>query len=183
MIGVRKLVAMLVLPAVLITIAGCGGGGGSSASTSATTATGASSSSAATTGSSAPATGTGTAQISTRTLSGLGTVLVDGQGRTLYVFVPDAHRRVTCLGACVQLWPPVKLAQGQKAAVSGQAKRALLGSDPDPEGGRVLTYAGWPLYTYVADSGPGSDNGQGLDTNGGLWYVISPTGAVISKTP
>jgi predicted lipoprotein with Yx(FWY)xxD motif len=178
--GVRKLVVLLSAPVALIAIAGCGGGG-SSASTSATTATGASSSSAATTGSGAPA--TGTAQISTRTLSGLGTVLVDGQGRTLYVFMPDAHRRVTCLGACVQLWPPVKLAQGQKPAVSGQAKSALLGSDPDPEGGRVLTYAGWPLYTYIADSGPGSDNGQGLNTNGGLWYVISSTGAVISKTP
>jgi predicted lipoprotein with Yx(FWY)xxD motif len=113
----------------------------------------------------------------------LGPVLVNAQGDALYTFASDKHEKVTCVGTCVQLWPPLKLASGQKAVAAGEAKASLLGSEADPEGGRVVTYAGWPLYTYAADSGPGTANGQGLDDDGGLWYVISPSGAVISKAP
>jgi hypothetical protein len=67
------------------------------------------------------------------------------------------------------------------AHVNGSAgvKASLLGSDPDPSGGRVVTYAGWPLYTYVADGSPGSHTGQGINLNGGLWYVMSPSGSAI----
>jgi predicted lipoprotein with Yx(FWY)xxD motif len=99
------------------------------------------------------------------------------------MFVPDKKAKVTCVGACAALWPPVKLAGGEKAAAAGEAKSSLLSSDPDPEGGRVVTYAGWPLYTYAADSGAGTANGQGVNANGGLWYVISPSGQVIERTP
>jgi predicted lipoprotein with Yx(FWY)xxD motif len=77
----------------------------------------------------------------------------------------------------------VKPPNAQKPATSGQAKSSLVGSDPDSEGGRVLTYVGWPLYTYIADSTSSSASGQGLNTNGGLWYVLSPSGAVVTKTP
>jgi predicted lipoprotein with Yx(FWY)xxD motif len=116
-------------------------------------------------------------------VSGLGPVLVNAQGRTLYVFEPDKHAKVTCVGACASLWPPVKLSSGQKAAAVGEAKSSLLASDPDPEGGQVVTYARWPLYTYAADSAAGTANGQAINTNGGLWYVISPSGTVIVKAP
>ena len=122
-------------------------------------------------------------QISTKKLPGLGTVLVNGTGRTLYMFVPDRRSKVTCVGSCAALWPPVKLAKGQKPVASGGAKASLLGSDPDPAGGRVATYAGWPLYTYVADASPGSAKGQALKLTGGLWYVLAPSGTVIHKKP
>ena len=62
-------------------------------------------------------------------------------------------------------------------------KQSLLGSDPDPAGGRVVTYAGWPLYTFVSDTAPGSATGQGLNINGGPWYVLSPSGQVIFRKP
>ena len=110
-------------------------------------------------------------------------MLVNGQGHTLYSFAPDKHEQVTCLSTCAQIWPPVKLPNAQMPTTSGQAKSSLLGSDPDSEGGRVLTYAGWPLYTYISDSVPGSATGQALNANGGLWYVLSPSGAVITKIP
>ncbi|MGO9488998.1 MAG: hypothetical protein ACLQBB_08255 [Solirubrobacteraceae bacterium] len=77
----------------------------------------------------------------------------------------------------------MKLPTGEKATGAGEVRSSLLSSDPDPEGGRVITYAGWPLYTYAADSGPGTANGQGVNANGGLWYVISPSGTVIVKAP
>jgi hypothetical protein len=65
----------------------------------------------------------------------------------------------------------------------GTARQKLLSSDPDPAGGRVVTYARWPLYTYAADTRPGVANGQALNLNGGLWYVLSPTGKVIRNKP
>jgi predicted lipoprotein with Yx(FWY)xxD motif len=117
--------------------------------------------------------------ISTTKLPGLGYVLVNAQGRTLYMFVPDKRKKVTCVRVCAAVWPPVKLPAGAKPVAAGPAKQSLLGSDPNPAGGRVVTYANWPLYTYVADKRAGVATGQALNLNGGLWYVLSPTGKVI----
>jgi predicted lipoprotein with Yx(FWY)xxD motif len=190
---VPRLSALALLVGGLLALAGCGG---SSSTTGSTTTT--SSSTPATTSSSAAGYGTSTAaastaaastnapagmQISTKTISGLGPVLVNSQGRTLYMFTSDNRAKVTCLSSCTSLWPPAKLSRGQKATAGGEANPSLLGSDPDPEGGTVVTYAGWPLYTYAADSGAGTANGQGVSANGGLWYVLSPSGRMITKAP
>jgi predicted lipoprotein with Yx(FWY)xxD motif len=121
--------------------------------------------------------------ISTRKLPKLGTVLVNSKGRTLYMFVPDKRKKVSCVHACAAVWPPVKLPKGEKPAAAGRAKAKLLGSDHDPAGGRVVTYAGWPLYTYVSDTSAGTAKGQALNLNGGLWYVLAPSGKVIRKKP
>ncbi len=59
----------------------------------------------------------------------------------------------------------------------------LLGSDPDPEGGQVLTYNGWPLYTYTGDVQPAQATGQAIDLNGGEWYVLRPDGSPLKPTP
>jgi predicted lipoprotein with Yx(FWY)xxD motif len=122
-------------------------------------------------------------KITTAKLPGLGAVLVNAQGHTLYIFVPDNDKKVTCVGGCAAVWPPASVPSGQKAAAAGGVKQALLGSDPNPAGGLVITYAGWPLYTYLADGTSGSAAGQGINLNGGLWYVISPTGKVIKAKP
>lgn len=118
--------------------------------------------------------------LSVRTLPAVGTVLVNAEGHTLYTFAPDQHSKVTCVSSCAAVWPPLKLSSGETAAGSSQLKASLLGSDPDPEGGHVVTYAGWPLYTYAADGAAGQDNGQALEANGGRWYVIAPSGKVIT---
>jgi predicted lipoprotein with Yx(FWY)xxD motif len=122
-----------------------------------------------------------TVVISTRKLPKLGTVLVNSKGRTLYMFVPDKRKKVTCVKSCAVIWPPVRLPKGAKAVAAGKAKRSLLGSDPDPAGGRVVTYNRWPLYTYITDTAPGQAKGQALNLNGGLWYVLDPSGKVIRK--
>ena len=118
-------------------------------------------------------------KISTRKLPKLGTVLVNSKGRTLYMFVRDKRKKVTCVGSCAAAWPPVKLPKGSKAVAAGKVKAALLGSDRDPAGGRVVTYNKWPLYTYIGDTAAGQARGQALNLNGGLWYVLSPSGKVI----
>jgi predicted lipoprotein with Yx(FWY)xxD motif len=171
---VQKRLLVLVASAVALLVAGCGSS--SSSSTSSTSST----SSPAATSTSSTATAAAVT-ISTRTLPGLGSVLVDAQGRTLYVFAPDKAKKVTCVKGCAAVWPPLALSSGQKPVVSGAARSALVGSDPDPAGGRTVTYAGWPLYAYVADTAPGAAHGQAVNLNGGLWDVISPSGKVITK--
>ncbi len=121
--------------------------------------------------------------VSTRRLPGLGRVLVDQKGLTLYMFVPDKRKRVTCKSTCAAVWPPVKLAKNERLVPRGGVKGKLLGSDRDPQGGRVVTYHGWPLYTYVGDFKAGQATGQALDLNGGLWFVLAPSGKVIKTKP
>jgi predicted lipoprotein with Yx(FWY)xxD motif len=67
---------------------------------------------------------------------------------------------------------------GAKPVAAGQVKQSKLGSVANPEGGEVASYAGWPLYTYTADTSPGRATGQALNANGGYWYTISPSGKV-----
>jgi predicted lipoprotein with Yx(FWY)xxD motif len=108
-------------------------------------------------------------------------VLVNGQGRTLYIFIPDAGSKVTCVGACAVTWPPLKISYGQKPATSGGINASLVGSDSDPSGGRVVTYENWPLYLYLDDRTAGAYNGQGLYSKGGVWYVVSPSGVLVTQ--
>jgi predicted lipoprotein with Yx(FWY)xxD motif len=107
------------------------------------------------------------------------TILVNAVGRTLYVFAPDHHSRVSCNQSCQATWPPeIAPASGRATAERG-VRAGLIGSDPNPAGGRVVTYAGWPLYTFSGDNGAGQENGEGLDLNGGRWYVITPAGHLV----
>ncbi len=169
----KRSVLLAAVPVVAVLASACGSS--KKTTTSAPAATTPSTSTAA------PTTSAGT-KVSVASVDGLGPVLVNGQGKVLYTFAPDNAKKVTCVGACAAVWPPLKLS-GSKAAGSGTVKASLLGSDPNPSGGMVVTYAGWPLYTYVADTGPGTAKGEAINLNGGLWYVISPAGTVIKKKP
>ncbi len=163
----RRAVWLLAAPAVVLTLGGCGGSG-SSSTPAAPSSPGTSPASAA-------------VQISARTISGLGPVLVNAQGRTLYTFAPDKAKQVTCVGGCAAVWPPVNVPAGATPKPSGAVKASLLGSDADPSGGKVVTYAGWPLYLYVGDGSARAHSGQAINLNGGRWYVISPAGKVITR--
>jgi len=107
---------------------------------------------------------------------GVGKVLVTSKGYTLYMFAPDNHRAVTCTGTCAGTWPPLMLPAGAAPLAGSGVKQSLLGSAPDPEGGRVVTYNGWPLYGYTGDVQPGQATGQDIDLNGGDWYVMRASG-------
>jgi predicted lipoprotein with Yx(FWY)xxD motif len=117
--------------------------------------------------------------VSIGTVNGLGTVLVTNKGYALYVFPPDRASRVTCTGACASAWPALKLHAGQTVAAGAGVRAGQLGTAPDPDGGRVVTYHGWPLYTYLGDASPGHAAGQGKDDDGGPWYVMRPSGQIV----
>lgn len=161
----RRLTPMIILLGLLA--AACGSSSSPSTSTSGAPA--------------ASSSGSSSVKLSAKKVAGLGAVLVDASGRTLYTFAPDKGQKVTCTGSCAAVWPPLKIPAGQKPALSGGVKASLVSSVSDPAGGNVVTYNGWPLYLYVADPSPGTAHGQALNSSGGLWYVITPSGQVIKK--
>jgi len=117
-------------------------------------------------------------EVTTGRVSGLGTVLVDGTGITLYQYATDVRGRPSrCHDLCAVQWPPVVLPPGVAAPVAGPgADPALLGTSPRADGSTQVTYDGWPLYRWPPDRAPGKATGQALTNAGGLWYVLSPAG-------
>lgn len=116
----------------------------------------------------------------TASVGGVGTVVVDGQGYTLYLFEPDNHGAPTCTGSCAAAWPPLLLPSGVAAPRAGSGTGpALLGTVKSPGGGVQVTYGGWPMYHWVGDTRPGVATGEGLNNFGGLWYALSPAGNAV----
>jgi predicted lipoprotein with Yx(FWY)xxD motif len=159
------------LAALALVAAACSGGGGSSSGGGLYGAGPATSSAAA-----SPA----AAVVGLRG-SMLGQILVDGQGRTLYLFQADRAGRSSCDGACASAWPPY-LSNGAPKAGAGVAGGLLGTTMRGGDGGAQVTYHGHPLYYYVGDNGPGDTAGQGLDQFGAKWFVLAPSGNEIGAS-
>jgi predicted lipoprotein with Yx(FWY)xxD motif len=181
---IRTLPAVSVIAmAASLAVVGCGGGyssGGSSANRS--SGEGAGVKQAASSGSgggqygSGPSTaaGSGAAAVSVASVGDIGKVLVDPQGRTLYYFEKDKGGKSMCAGACASAWPPLTTS-GMPQATAG-VESVKLGTTKRADGTTQVTYAGWPLYTYAADTHPGEDNGTDVKSFGGVWYPLHPNG-------
>jgi predicted lipoprotein with Yx(FWY)xxD motif len=111
----------------------------------------------------------------------LGTILVDAQGRTLYLFAKDNGPASACVGSCASAWPPVPVAG--TPGVSGAASAADLGVITGAGGARQLTYAGHPLYYFAGDSKPGQTNGQAISEFGAKWFVLNSSGVEVVQAP
>ena len=108
----------------------------------------------------------------------LGDILVDRQGRTLYLFERDSGTMSACTGACAANWPPLHV-RGTPLAGSG-AEPSVIAKTARPDGKSQLTYNGHPLYRFVNDRKPGDTNGEGINAFGGSWFAVSPAGAKIA---
>jgi len=117
-----------------------------------------------------------TASVAVRA-TGLGQILTDAQGRTLYLFARDTGAGSMCDSSCAAVWPP--LTTGGAALAGSGAASGLVGTITRADGSRQVTYNGHPLYYYVGDRNPGDTTGQNLDQFGGAWYVLSAAGAQI----
>jgi predicted lipoprotein with Yx(FWY)xxD motif len=181
-------VTLLALAAALA-IAGCGSssnssssaeggaygsGGGNAASTQSTT----SGSASGGYGSAASSTSTGgaAAVVSVGSAPKVGQVLVDSKGMTLYYFEKDKKGggKSNCSGSCASVWPPLSTSGSAKAM--GGAEASQTGTIKRSDGTSQVTYAGWPLYTYTADTKPGEANGTDVKSFGGAWYPLHPNG-------
>jgi predicted lipoprotein with Yx(FWY)xxD motif len=101
-------------------------------------------------------------------------VLTSAKGFTLYSFAPDTSTKSNCNGACAQNWPPV---QGP-ATASGI--KGTFGTIKRSDGSAQATFDGHPLYTFVGDTAPGQDTGNGLNVSGGLWHAVTTAGSALA---
>jgi predicted lipoprotein with Yx(FWY)xxD motif len=122
-------------------------------------------------GESSPATGSATVMVAD---SALGKILVDGEGRTLYLFTPDEAGTPTCYDACAQAWPAL-LAAGEITVGAG-LDDSDFSTAARTDGGDQVKIGTWPLYHFASDAAPGDTNGQ---RQGGKWFVVSPSGVAI----
>jgi predicted lipoprotein with Yx(FWY)xxD motif len=157
----KCLVTAAALPVIALVVAGCGGGGATAASGS-----------PATTAGGQPAT------VGVANDRSLGEILVDSQGRTLYLFQADSGTKSACTGECAMDWPPLRASDTPTPGSGIEASK--LGTSARQDGKPQVTDSGHPLYRFENDKNPGDTNGQGLNAFGGRWYVVSPAGTMIS---
>jgi len=129
--------------------------------------------------SSAPATAGSGTTVSTRS-TGIGTVLVNSQGHTLYWFAIDTPTKSNCNGSCMTYWPPVF---GTVKAAPGTSLPKGFGTITRSDGKTQATYDGHPLYTYAADTSAGMTSGNAQNLSGGLWWAMTPSGAKPAAAP
>jgi len=162
----RMLLAVLAVAAATAVLAACGSSGSSSAGGSGSTST------------SSPVATTAGSSLKTATIGGAA-VLTNAQGFAVYSFAPDTMTKSDCNGACAAAWPPVK-----GPATAGAGLTGKLGTIKRSDGSTQATYNGHPLYTFVMDTGPGTDTGNGVNAFGGLWHALTASGsAAPASTP
>jgi predicted lipoprotein with Yx(FWY)xxD motif len=173
------LASAVVIPLTALTVAACGGGGTATASPAPSTSP---STSTSTSTSAPPAKAAGTQPVRVRVAgSRLGRILVNSNGRTLYLFKADSSTKSACIGPCATAWPPL-LATGKPKAGSGLTA-SKLGTIARPGGKRQVTYNGHPLYLFIKDQKRGQTNGQGVTAFGASWFAVSPAGKQVSSKP
>ncbi len=103
-------------------------------------------------------------------------VLTNAQGMAVYWFAVDTSSKSNCSKTCLKFWPIVP-----GPATAGTGVTGTLGVITT-NGVKQATYDGHPLYTYVGDTAPGQVKGNALNVSGGLWWVMTPTGAKVAAS-
>ena len=117
-----------------------------------------------------PGQGVAPLTVNTGTVSSLGTVLVNGNGLTLYHWKGETTSGLQCTGGCLSTWLPVTASGSPTGGTMVTGKLASFSRSDT--GSSQVSYNGMPLYTYTGDSKSGQANGQGL---GGVWFAVTPS--------
>ena len=141
-----------------LAVAACGssGSGGSSGSSGGSTSSGSAAAS--------------TSSVVKTTKIGGATVLTNAKGLTLYTFAIDGMNKSHCNTACAHYWPP------EKGPVTATGIKGTFATIKRSDGTTQETWNGHPLYTYIGDSAPGQDKGNGLNLSGGVWNDATVSG-------
>lgn len=136
------------------------------------------------TGGTGSSTGTGSAAttgalVDAKSVSSLGTILVNSQGMTLYRLSTDSKNKSVCTGGCPGVWPPL-LATGSGMPVGGPGVSGL--GEIKVSAGEQVTFNGEPLYTFTGDTAPGQTHGQNVKDQWGTWFVVTTGGSSTSTT-
>lgn len=159
-----------VIALLAVALAGCGGGYGSAPNTTTKESSGSSAKPGM--------------HFSAADVSGVGNVVVDGKGRTVYILTKAGKKNVPCTDAsgCTGVWPDLPLPDGTSSATAGGGlNSSLLGTMKSSDGETYPTYNGYLLYEYTGDSGRGQANGEGVTSFGGTWYVLGSSGKSVKQ--
>ena len=118
--------------------------------------------------------------VSAKNVPGVGTVLVNSQGRTLYMLTSEKGDKITCTASsgCLHALPETDLPSGTTKPTAGSGvQSSLLGTVKGPAG-TTVTYNGHPLYTFVSDTKGKPTSGEGQHG----FYAVSPAGSKVTKT-
>jgi predicted lipoprotein with Yx(FWY)xxD motif len=107
-----------------------------------------------------------------------GRIIVDRQGRTLYLFNSEDSTTPKCYAACAAAWPPLLLTLSPVAG--GGLSQALIATVARSDGSTQVTYNGHPLYFYAGDRAPGEIKCQAVVEFGGGWFVVDAQGNKIT---
>ena len=163
----RRLATLAATATLAAALAACGGddsGGGDTGGGATDTATGSMD-------------GGGDAALATAD-SDLGTIVVDGQGMTVYYYTPDeaGSGKSACTDECLAAWPPVHAGSDEPEAMDVTAE---VGTITGNDGELQVTVDDRPVYLYADDEAPGDVNGQGLQD---VWWAVAPDGSEITTT-
>jgi predicted lipoprotein with Yx(FWY)xxD motif len=148
------------------------------ASAALVTACGSGQAAAPSTGSSKPAAAAGqAATVKTVRVAGYGEALASATGQPVYLLTADPTGSSKCAGTCATPLKPLTVAAAPTAGAG--AKSSLLSTFKRSDGQTQVLYNGHALYTR---SGPSPGSYAGTASDGGVWYLISPTGAPIKST-
>lgn len=116
------------------------------------------------------------------TVPRLGTVLVTGTDKPLYTYAPDKAHTVTCSGICSLDWPALGVRSANSLVAGPGVDQHQFGTVNSSGSLRVVTYHGWPLYTFSSDRRAKQFTGQGKFAYGGYWYAIRPSGEIVATS-
>ncbi|TDD28815.1 hypothetical protein E1218_06115 [Kribbella turkmenica] len=117
-------------------------------------------------------------KLATGEVAGLGKVVVDGNGRTVYVFDKDTPGTSNCEGDCLAKWPVVPAGEGTPQLEGIDA--SLVGTVTRNDGSKQLSIGGLPIYLFAQDTRAGEAKGQAV---GGVWWVVGADGKKNTTQP
>ncbi len=116
-------------------------------------------------------------------IHGYGMALANTHGYTLYVLSAEKGGKLVCKGACLAVWPAVVVPAAAKSVSLGPGIKGKIGFIRRSAKTKQVTYNGYPLYTFKADTKPAEDHGEGINHFGGTWYMVRATATTPAATP
>jgi len=162
----RSLIFIASALIVAVSLSACGGSSKSQTASSSKTPS--------STTSSSSSKGAAKPVVTTKKDAKFGTILADDKGLTLYTLTNNA-RPVTCTGPCETVWPPLEMPTGI-ASPTGAPGVTGLTAVAGPDGKQLVAASGLPLYRFVKDKDPGDSYGDGIQSFGGVWHVVTTAG-------
>ena len=107
-----------------------------------------------------------------------GGIVTDADGKTLYIFTPDADApgKSVCNGDCAAAWPPLTVDAAGDA--TGTGVTGAIATITRDDGSLQVTLGGNPLYYFAGDKAAGETKGQGLND---VWWIAGADGKGITE--